>query len=323
VKVLLAGTGSIGRRHVHSIQSLDPSASFLVLRASGAEDDFSRALRATVVRNLLEALQLAPDCVVVATPSHLHAGLVSDVLAARLPAYVEKPVVVRRAELEQLEVALAANREVPTLCGCNLRFLPSLRRLRELLAEGAIGRVVRASLQVGQWLPDWRPQADYRQSYSASAQRGGGVVLDLVHEFDAARWLLGEFDQVVALGGRRSRLEIDAEDVAIIALGSRTGPLAAIGLDYVARRPLRRYELVGEEGTLTWDLPERRLEVATADGVRAVPLAPDAFDVAATYPRAMGEFLAAVRSGRQTSQGLEEGLRSAALAIRANEVIRA
>jgi len=211
---------------------------------------------------------------------------------------------------------------VVTLSGCNLRFLPSLMAARKLLHDGAIGRVVRASLQTGQWLPDWRPASDYRASYSASPDLGGGVVLDLVHELDAARWLLGEFDSITALGGHRSSLEIASEDAAVIAMTRVNGPVVAIGLDYVARAPVRRYEFFGEKGTLVWDLPARRLEIVAGEA-KAPALDATAFDVSLTYLAAMREFVECVRDSRVSSQDLREGLRSAALAIRINEEIRA
>jgi predicted dehydrogenase len=319
---LVAGTGSIGRRHIDSIRRLRPQANFVFLRREAARDDFSRKLGAAVVASLKDGLAHRPDVAVVAGPSSTHAALITQLLDAGIPMYVEKPVVTSREQHDEVSRALDRAADVTTLCGCNLRYLPSLRAVRELIGAGAIGRVARVSMQTGQWLPDWRPASDYRGSYSASRELGGGVVLDLVHELDAARWILGEFDSLVAIGGQISSLEISSEDSVVIGLRGVRGPVVSIGLDYVARRPVRRYEFYGESGTLCWDLPARRLELAHVDGARAPALPADAFDVAATYIEAMREFLDAAGSRSRTSQDLSEGLRSAALAIRANEVIR-
>jgi predicted dehydrogenase len=215
-----------------------------------------------------------------------------------------------RAELAKIE-------RVPvTLAGCNLRFLPSLRKLRSMLREGAIGNPVRAVLQAGAWLPDWRPDRDYRQGYGASAT-GGGVVLDLVHEIDQARWLFGEFDDVTAMTGKLSALELQSEDCACVLLRPRErGPLVMIGLDYVARSPVRRYEIVGEEGSLTWDFHAKSLEIATSGTGREIDCGPRAFDMSQTYVEAMHEFLRGVSEGTATSQSIEDGLASAELALR-------
>jgi predicted dehydrogenase len=301
---LVVGFGSIARRHIESLRALAEDAEIVVFRPghNSAEDGLK------FVTDLEAALAARPALAVIASPSASHMESLLPLLEAGIPCYVEKPPVASLADIERLR----ALRSLPvTLTGCNLRFLPSLWRLREELRAGAIGTPVRASLQAGQWLPDWRPNTDYRKSYSASRSRGGGVILDLIHEIDAARWLFGDFDDVHAVWGKSSRLEIDSEDSAAILLGPR--PAVAIGLDYVARPPIRRYEIFGDEGTLTWDLPARRLTL----GSEVLDADPAHFDVAATYRAAMQEFLSAVYGSRPAAQDLLDGLKSNELALRA------
>lgn len=323
MRVLLIGSGSIGRRHLESLRILGVEVELALLRSGAREDGWSREQGATVFGDFPAALAWRPKLAIIANPSMLHFEALRALLPAGVPCYVEKPVI---ADSRQVEALWALLRSVPnpppTQAGCNLRFLPSLIRLAELLEGGAVGRVVRASLQVGQWLPDWRPAQDYRASYSADPARGGGVVLDLVHELDAARWLFGEFSTVRAVGGHFSRLEIASEDSAAILLGRPGGPAVAIGLDYVSRRPMRRYEIVGDEASLCWDLPAHRLDLIGQIGVEAIDCGPAAFDVAATYRAAMTELLTAVQGGPPCRQDLAEGLRSATLALRVKDAMR-
>jgi predicted dehydrogenase len=315
--VLLAGTGSIGRRHAHNLQLLRPDVSFALLRDGAREDDYSAAIGASVFADLQQALAWQPDLAVVATPSDRHHEIVGPLLAAGVAALLEKPIVTEQLQVETLLPLLPG--APPTQVGCVLRFLPSLRRVRKWLDGGAIGKVVRASLEVGQWLPDWRPSRDYRTSYSASAQRGGGVVLDLVHEIDLACWLFGADRLLGAWGAHRSSLEIDAEDVAVLALSNADGMPMTVQLDYVARPAVRRLHAVGDEGTIHWDLPARRC-------VLQRPGQPDesadGFDTARAYVDATVELLDAVECGTSTSLPLEEGLRATQLAIAANALIR-
>jgi predicted dehydrogenase len=79
-----------------------------------------------------------------------------------------------------------------------MRFHPGIARLKELLNKDVIGKAVSARLQVGHYLPDWHPEEDYRQSYSAIKSMGGGVILDSIHELDYIRWLIGEINEVFA-----------------------------------------------------------------------------------------------------------------------------
>ncbi len=148
------------------------------------------------------------------------------------------------------------------------------------------------------------------------------MVLDLIHEIDAARWLFGEFDTVHAVGGHYSQLDIKSEDSAAIILGRALGPAVSIGLDYVSRRPLRRYEIVGDEGSLLWDLPAKKLLVLRDGGEETLTDDPTHFDVSVTYIEAMQEFLSAIDGNRTTSQDLSDGLQSAALAVMINRQMR-
>jgi predicted dehydrogenase len=275
------------------------------------------------VGDLETALSSRPDFAVVATPSARHIDALLPLLASGIPCYVEKPVVSRRDDLTKLESLLARLNGVPiTHAGCNLRYMPSLLRLRQLVADGVIGNVVRASLQAGQWLPDWRPGTDYRVTYSAKSSEGGGVILDLMHEIDAARWLFGDFDRVTGMAGKLSSLDISAEDTACLVLGKHTGgPLVTIGLDYVSRCRMRRYEIIGEEGTLIWDFSAARLELVTDDEVTQIECTRDDFDISRTYVTAMREFVESVKCNCPTSQDIFEGMRSMDLTLRLREAI--
>ena len=146
------------------------------------------------------------------------------------------------------------------------------------------------------------------------------MIFDLIHELDAARWLLGELHPCACLSATVPSLEISSEAIAVALLRSEAGVLVQIGLDYVARRPLRRYQLVGEEGTLTWDLPGQRLILDNARGSELIDCGEQGFNVALTYRKAMAEFLKAVPSAGTTSQPIQEGLLSTALAIRLKEL---
>jgi predicted dehydrogenase len=315
-RALVVGYGSIARRHLDNLRALDAAREYIVLRPGGRPDAAPAGVR--FVSTLRDALAAAPELAVVASPSAAHIESLVPLLQAGVPCYVEKPAVTSLADVERLRALMDARGARPvTLMGCNLRFLPSLRRVRDLVREGAIGQPVRATFQAGQWLPDWRPGRDYRASYSAKVSAGGGVILDLIHEIDAARWIFGEFDQVRALQGRFSSLEIDAEDTACLLLGRKGGPLVSIGLDYVSRQRVRRYEIVGDEGTLSLDVPAARLALANAAGSEVLAEPPASFDVAPTYRAAMQEFLSAARGAGATSQDLLDGLASNTLALAA------
>lgn len=323
MRILVLGTGSIGRRHIANLQLLAAEPDFVLLREAGRMDDFSAMLGAPVAATMAEALSHRPDMAVIATPSHMHCEPLLSLLEAGIACYIEKPVITTLSQYEAVRDTVAALPSLPpTLVGCNFRFLPSLQVAKRLIAEGAVGRPVRVQLQVGQWLPDWRPAQDYRQGYGADPTRGGGVVMDLIHELDIARFLFGEFRSVQAAGGHYSRLEIASEDAAAILLSRPSGPVISVGMDYVARNPIRRYDIVGDEATLCWDLFARSLVLHRPTGSETVDCGESAFDVAETYRVAMRHLLDAIIAERTTEENLVAALPSVELALRANKSMR-
>jgi predicted dehydrogenase len=170
----------------------------------------------------------------------------------RCSLFIEKPLSHDWEGVQRLLETVKENRLV-ALVGCNMRFHPGLRQLKRLLADRAIGKVIAARVEVGQYLPDWRPWEDYRQSYSARRELGGGVILDAIHEIDYIRWLLGEVAGTTCVADKVSQLEIDTEDVAAILLRFENGAVEEIHLDYIQRPYRRTCQIIGEDGTLHWD----------------------------------------------------------------------
>lgn len=320
MRVLVIGTGSIGRRHMQTIQALRPDVCFDVLRERPPKSDVvERDVFFTVSSSLAEAMSKRPQLMVIANPSALHLPLLRLAIEEGIPFYAEKPVVSSAEDLETLKNCIAGYKVLPpNIVGCNLRFLPSLQALKEMVERGDLGNIVHASFEAGQWLPDWRPGIDYRASYSSRKSLGGGVALDLIHELDSARWILGELYDVQAIFAKASALEIDVEDSASFLMRSRSGAPVSVHVNYVSRLPFRRYRIVGDQGTAEWDLPSRTLNVTTHEGSNAVALVPGAFDVSHTYIAAMSELLRAIDERAVTSQGIEDGISALELIFRSN-----
>ncbi|MFT6988651.1 MAG: putative dehydrogenase [Paraglaciecola sp.] len=319
-KALIIGSGSIGRRHAENIRQLFPGIEFMLLRRTALQNTLAKDLGARAVLCMEDALKWTPDFAVISSPSSKHLEDLIPLLKNKIPFYIEKPVVTTKNDLEYLQKSLIDGAPV-TMSGCNLRFLPSVSALKKIICEGEIGVVVRATLEAGQWLPDWRPLHDYRKSYSADSLFGGGVLFDLVHELDMARFLFGEFSDVRAFAAKNSSLEITSEDTACVILKAKEGNiLVSVNLDYVSRVPKRRYEIVGEKGSLCWDLWENTLLLIKPEGNRRIDCGVGAFDVAATYLSAMTEFTEGVKSNADTSQNLQEGMYSAELVIKVREM---
>lgn len=266
MRFLVVSMGSIGRRHLRNLRALQPDSRIAVLRQhttvesgvvpEGADYQFS---------TLEQALAFKPDVAIIAGPATTHLGTALPLVQAGVHLLIEKPLADRPEGLDAL-VEYCRKHEVVLMTGYNLRFLPSLRETKRLIESGAIGRILAARAEVGQYLPEWRPASDYRLTVSAQRALGGGALLELSHEFDYLYWLFGTPARVTARGGHFSQLEVDVEDLVEITLEYQAPPrLINIHLDMIQRAPVRRCRFVGETGTLLWDGLTDRIECYKAE----------------------------------------------------------
>ena len=170
---------------------------------------------------------------------------------------IEKPLSASLSGVTQL-LETCEKQGVVSLTGYNLRFLPSLQRYRDLLGENVIGKVLSVRCEIGQYLPSWRPDSDYRQGVSAKHEFGGGALLELSHELDYLRWIFGEVEWVKATLSRQSMLEIDVEDTAHLTLGFASALdgyqlIGAVNLDFIRHDTTRLCTAIGEKGSLRWN----------------------------------------------------------------------
>ena len=258
MRALIVSLGSIGRRHLANLRQLLPDAEITVLRHEGGASAPAelRSLANHVVYSLEEALETRPAFAVIASPAPFHVAVADRLARHGIHLFMEKPISDRADGVQGL-IDLCRQRNVVLAVGYDLRFEPSLIAVHDAVHSGRIGRVMGFRAEVGQYLPDWRPTADYRQTVSARKELGGGVLLELSHEFDYARWIVGEVAEVFAQATRVSDLEIDVEDLAEVVLRFSNGAVGSVHLDMVQASPTRTCRIIGTEGTLTWDSRQR------------------------------------------------------------------
>ena len=252
MKFLIAGLGSIGRRHFRNLIALGEK-DIILLRSHRATLPDDELAGYPVETDLTEALKKhKPDAVVVANPTALHLDVAIPAAQAGCHILLEKPV---SNSLDRLDVLQKAAEESGSkiLVGFQFRYHPTLNKARELLQAGALGQVLTVHVHWGEYLPNWHPWEDYRQGYAARADLGGGVIVTLTHPLDYLRYLLGDVESLWSFNGHLSPLEIDVEDVAEIGLRFSSGAVGGVHLNYFQRPPVHKLEIVGTDGTLRWD----------------------------------------------------------------------
>ena len=252
MKFLIAGLGSIGRRHFRNLIALGEK-DIILLRSHRATLPDGELAGYPVETDIHEALtKHKPNAVIVANPTSLHLDIAIPAAEAGCHILLEKPV---SDSLERLDVLQNAAEKSGSkiLVGFQFRYHPTLNKARELIQENALGKILTVHAHWGEYLPQWHPWEDYRQSYAARADLGGGVIRTLTHPLDYLRYLLGDVESLWSFNGHVSPLELDVEDVAEIGLKFASGAIGGVHLNYVQRPPDHRLEIVGTKGTLRWE----------------------------------------------------------------------
>jgi predicted dehydrogenase len=260
MKYLIAGFGSIGRRHFNNLLTLG-ERDILIYHTHHSTLPEDELAGYPVETDLRIALAYMPDAVIISNPTALHLDVAIPAAYCGCHMLIEKPISHSMARLEELKQAIKQNRN-HILVGFQFRFHPGLKQLKKLFDEGVIGKPLSAHANWGEYLPSWHPWEDYSKGYAARPELGGGVVLTLSHPLDYLRWILGEVESLSAFTSHVG-LNLPVEDTAEITLRFENGALGSVHLDYLQRPPSHWLEIMGTQGSLRWD---------NADGITRLTL---------------------------------------------------
>lgn len=316
---LIVGCGSIGKRHLANLQSL------------GVEDviafDVSEARRREVqdrfgvptFEDLETALSKDVQVALICTPTSLHVRHAFAAAEAGCDLFIEKPL---GSTAEGVDALLDRVREcgLITMVACNFRFHPGPAAIKRLLEEGIVGRAIAGRLHCGSYLPDWRPGSDYRKSYSASTDMGGGAVLDCIHYIDLALWFFGPVRKVAAMIKDGTEIRIDAEGLAEILLTHADGVVTSVHLNYVQRDYSHVCQVIGEEGTVYWDFERPEVVIRGSQGTaKAYHRWTSDWQLNQMFLDELSYFLECVKSRRPTFSAVEDGKNVLTVALAAKQ----
>ena len=322
MKALVVGLGGIGRRHARNLRTLDPHLRLAACRTQArASTDLGEDanLFERIDYDLAASIAWRPDLAIIATPASTHVAIALSLADAGVHLFIEKPISATLEGVERL-VTACERASLILMVGYNLRFDRPLAALRAAALDGRIGTVSSVRAEVGQYLPDWRPDHDHRQTCSARPELGGGVLRELSHELDYLRWIAGDVRAVSARVGHGGGLDVEAETIADVALEFEDGIVGNVHMDMVDHAPVRRCRVVGRDGTLEWDGisgDARIFARATGAWIRLDGATED--NGAGTYVREMRHFLDRVADGEPPLVNGVEGLATLRVVLAAAE----
>ncbi|MBP6754889.1 MAG: Gfo/Idh/MocA family oxidoreductase [Bacteroidia bacterium] len=239
MKVLIVGLGSIAKKHIQALRIINDNIQVYALRSSvsNEEDD---------VINLYQTNDLDKykfNFIIISTPTHLHEKNLLDLAYLNIPFFIEKPL---SNNLEVISV-FENLKNIKTYVACNLRFLDCLNYVKDNL-DFSKERVNEVNVYSGSYLPEWRPNTDYKKNYSVLPEKGGGVHIDLIHEIDYVYWIFGQPLNKSSYFKSKSTLDIKSIDYANYILEYNNFS-ASIILNYYRRDSKRTLEIVTDNCT--------------------------------------------------------------------------
>lgn len=298
MRIAVIGCGSIGRRHVRDLLSLGERDIHIFDYDITVQERLIAERQVTVYVTLRDLYLAKPAVALICTPPEYHIGQALEAVRNGCHVFIEKPLSCSLDSAGIVAYLLKENHLIGHVAA-PLRFHPGPLTIKRWLDDGAIGDVLSARLWCSSYLPDWHPERDYRQSYSATT----GAVLDVgSHEADVALWLLGPAKLKAAAVRPATSIGLGCDGLAELLLEHDSGAVSSVHVDFVTPGYSRGLEIVGTKGQASWDFSQDVMRQAYVPGFRTQEHGNlNAFEAAdAMYRTELGHFLECVRENKPT-----------------------
>lgn len=254
MRVCFVGVGSIAVRHIRNLYDIYGDQIEIDVVRSGNGSILNRNTE-EIISHIYEDKREIPygyDVIFITNPTKLHYDTLERMHSHGRHFFIEKPVF----ETAEKDIGrLGLRKDSIYYVACPLRYTKVIQYLKK---EVDFSQIYSMRCISSSYLPEWRQGMDYRKTYSAKKTLGGGVDIDLIHEWDYIRYLIGEPERVYCFKGKRSDLEIDSDDIAVY-IAEYSDKILELHLDYFGRVPTRIVELYGRDDVITADFLSQKI----------------------------------------------------------------
>lgn len=310
MNVLVVGLGSIAKKHITALNSLNIDVNIFALRSAATAEKYECVINVFD----LEDIDTAIDFAIISNPTNLHFKTIEQLASKSIPLFIEKPAVHQLKNVTQL-INYVEDRCKISYVACNLRFHPCIQFFKNYIQENDFN-INEVNIYCGSYLPDWRPGKNYKEIYSANNEMGGGVHLDLFHEMDYSCWIFGYPNACRGFWSSKSTLNITAPDYANYLLSYKTFNVSII-LNYFRRKPKRTIEVIGSNDTWVIDLITNQI-ISESRGV--IFTASD-YNIVDSYKTQMHYFINCLIHDKKPMNSLRESVEILKLSLK-NESIK-
>jgi len=248
----IVGLGSIGRRHLRLISEIRPDIKIIVVRSGHGSACDEEKMAVKVTDSIGDAIKEGIQAAIISSPATLHLKQSLELAKNGIHLLIEKPISHTSDRVKELLKIVNENR-ITIMVGYVLRYDLGAMKFKNWLDNKVKGKILHARIECGSYLPDWRPDQDYRKTVSALSELGGGVLLELSHEIDYLYWFFGKPKDVQAQIRNSGTLDINVEDQVDLLMTSEQGYCISVQIDFNRRHVERKCKVLTTEGELIWD----------------------------------------------------------------------
>jgi len=305
MKIGIVGLGSIGQRHARSLLKQGNIDIYALRTKKGTltqlPDDL-RSIKEIFDQDEFFAFDL--DGIIISNPTSFHIKTMKKALEKKIPIFVEKPLANSLSEIKELEGYDFSK----VLVGFNLRYDELINTVKNFLDSGKLGKIYKAHLYCGQYLPLWHPYADYRNEYYARKDLGGGVLRTLSHEIDIMHFLFGVPKELLGVVEKISSLDINVDDNAYLICRLKNNELITIEIDYLNPKGIREGTVFGSKGILQYTYTTPQVTFTDNTGSTTTLYKKEKIDWDTIYQQEMRDFIECITSGKKPKSTFNDGV---------------
>lgn len=256
------GAGSIGERHIQNLQQLG-YRNIHVYRQRNLPLRQIDPSTIHVITDIHQLERIKPVAAFITSPTAMHVEQAMWCVSRGIHTLIEKPLSHTPDGIDELQTA-AVEKNVLVQVAYMLRYHPAFKKLKAIVEAKEYGKLQYYHTQWGDYLPDWHPWEDYRETYAAKKDMGGGVGLTLSHDIDIINWLVDEpIKQYHAIAHTASGLEVDVESGVDFITSYNSGTTGHMHLNFFQKTPYRMYHLVFDDAFVQYDYYKNLLSIDT------------------------------------------------------------
>jgi predicted dehydrogenase len=308
MKFLICGMGSIGLRHLKNLKSLGYND--IIIYSSGksimpgAKEEINNL---KVYQSLDDALLENPDVCMITNPTSMHIDIALKVANIGCHLYIEKPLSNSLENLDKLQ-NIVNKKDLITFVTYQFRFHPHIIKLKEIFQNEAYGKPLYTTTEWSEYLPDWHPWENYKESYSARKDLGGGVLLTQIHPMNYLNYIFGDIKKVQINKISTKSLDIEVDDISDMLINFKSGMSGHVHIDFLQKPRVHTMKILTTKGRFEWNYHDNNLVFIKSDGNEEL-FTIDGFDRNDMFVDMLADFIECVKLNKRTKFNLDEAIR--------------